>query len=706
MVYPKSNAPQEMQPWVKQIQNDVENLKGGQSRIEGNFSKQISGASSAAQSAADTASSAQSTATNTEQQQTAAKQIDSSNLFDLTPLALKDASGWETWAATRDASAYVNRRQEIPNITSWYEDGFEITALEAGYVEIRNKERYRNTGPVFPTAQVQVIRDNATWGSGQDVSIRAVAFDASSVEISGGYNSGSGAGYEPPRYLLTYGAYEPGYNNVVRDALMSRQDFVNRPAFNNPQKRFAGSVNGVDTYDNVPVATWVPSFSISFTAAGQKAQIRGLKMQQISPDAGVIGQPGVNLFDVRPIVEQNTIYWDMQDSVGGISAWYSNGFQIPTPFWNGTLRSNIIYTRKIAGVKAGQVLSMSVNLGFSTTQAGAETSGIGLAGFGYSWFTDDGTPTSVAGTGGYTDQNGVYSTSVVVPPGATSVRINLFAYVPSNYPNPQSQIWVKFRDIYFGLQVNNQGYQRQSITQDKLDPSITFGVADNSLTTAKYQDASVTNVKIAGPVDASKIGTGYPIANTTGNLPATRLTGPILNSQIGGAQVDTPQLTTNVTSKLVNTGSFRNIYNDPDLANGYQSIPNNTWTQMPLQTLTSEYTRKNTLNDGSAASISGNYIVAPKTGRYLVNIAVRFSPNSSGTARGVAAQVNTGPRQMENNMRVPGNASLPSFAIPMTCTAEVEANAGDTIRPAVTQNSGAALNVRLETFTVSYLGPA
>lgn len=154
----------------------------------------------------------------------------------------------------------------------------------------------------------------------------------------------------------------------------------------------------------------------------------------------------------------------------------------------------------------------------------------------------------------------------------------------------------------------------------------------------------------------------------------------------------------------VNVGSYRNVIVNPDVGNAWQSIPNNTWTPLNLPSGAS-YNIMNTLNDGSPATVAATGIIAPRTGRYLVNVAIRWTGNTGGTARGVAVRVNnTGPRQMEANQRQPGGGFGP-YPMPLSTTAEIMCNAGDTVQCVVVQNVGAALNGCLETYTISYLGP-
>lgn len=135
MVYPKSNAPQEMQPWVKQIQSDVQSLKGGQSRIESNVASQIAGVSSAAQSAASDASSAigQNNATQQELNQlvSSALKLPGDNLFDIAPLTNQDISGYNVTNHPLDTY-------------SWVTGGIQVTIpsdATSGYpIDIWNKD--------------------------------------------------------------------------------------------------------------------------------------------------------------------------------------------------------------------------------------------------------------------------------------------------------------------------------------------------------------------------------------------------------------------------------------------------------------------------------------------------------------------------------------------------------------------------------------
>lgn len=408
--------------------------------------------------------------------------------------------------------------------------------------------------------------------------------------------------------------------------------------------------------------------------------------------------PGDNLFDTRPIANRDITGWDVVNI--GPYSWLSDGIEITLPetATAGSGLETVVWNREViplSGTGTSQTMALYFDAFLSETVSSPPYNTVSLL---TRWLDSSGSVVT-----GYTSEYSAvetgaqFSYGAPVPPTAVSLQLGFKAVRRSGQ---STSITVRFRNPSVRFQITSEAIPNTLTLKELAGSTLSGGTNIPSTGALQFRD-SLNNI-----VYSLTSAGGMPISLTTGNLPATRLTGPILNAQIGGSQVDLAQLTNAVLAKLANIGSFRNIYNDPDLSTGYQSIPNNTWTQMPLQTLTSDYTRKNTLNDGAAATITSNYIVVPKTGRYLVNIAVRFSANSAGTARGVAAQVNTGPRQMENNMRVPGNATLPAFPIPMTCTAEVEAVAGDTIRPAVTQNSGGALNVRLETFTVSYLGPS
>ncbi len=638
----------------------------------------------------------QGTAQQVQSEQDLLKQLDPNNLFDYTPILLKDASRFFTatpnpaWVSGGTEPYYLYN-VEAPNITTWFDDGFTITAPRNNYeIDLGNPVPYRNNGQVRG-----IVSFTYAWtGTGSWPTTTAAGDPQVGIRswVYFGTNPEGWAGYDYPT------AFGPTY-----------------PA--------SGTYTSTNvTYNLTPaldtLQTWRPAIRIRLKTAGDTFTVRAIRIQA-APSTVTEGAlpgwvsagastPGTNRFDTAPIAAQNINGYDTLN-LGGYN-WFSDGIQVQTPANN--LGVDITMKDRVA-VKPGDVLVASVGLDFSETAGSTPVTSdtgpyMGNAGFGLTFYNADGSVQGASTSIGWNNTSASKQSQFTVPLGAVSVKINLYAYIPNNasyigYNDPTRRIWVRFRSPYVGVVVGTNGIADKAITKAKLADDVTFGVADDSLTTAKYQNLSVTDAKIAS-VSASKVGTGYPIGNTTGNLPATRLTGPILNSQIGGSQVDIAQLTSAVLAKLVNTGSFRNIYNDPDLSTGFQSIPNSTWTQMPFPTLTSDWTRENTLNDGSAATLSGNYLVAPKTGRYLVNIAVRFAGNSNGTARGVAAQVGNGPRNMENSLRSPFNGSLPNFPIPMTCSAEVKANAGDIIRATVTQNSGAALNCRLETFTVSYLG--
>jgi hypothetical protein len=211
-----------------------------------------------------------------------------------------------------------------------------------------------------------------------------------------------------------------------------------------------------------------------------------------------IAQPGVNKFDTAPIVEQDIAGYTTVNLTG--YSWIPNGIRLQTP--EQTAVGVNLFTLDTFSVRPGDVLSASVTLAFDDPA---------IAGFGWSFFTADGTPiSSSAATNGFED--GLLQSEYEVPAGAAALRMNLYAYVPNGYA--VTRTWVEFRNPYVGILVGSDGLAKDAVERvhigpgavgpDELGPDVVMGVADDSLTTPKYQDESVTSAKILSLV-ASKL---------------------------------------------------------------------------------------------------------------------------------------------------------------------------------------------------------
>lgn len=127
------------------------------------------------------------------------------------------------------------------------------------------------------------------------------------------------------------------------------------------------------------------------------------------------------------------------------------------------------------------------------------------------------------------------------------------------------------------------------------------------------------------------------------------------------------------------------------------SIPNSAFTAVNLSAA-DEYL------EFAGVSVNGATITIQKAGVYTLYGAVKWASNTAGNSRGIAFLISDYPavQQAENNQRANGYIAA---ALPVTTSWTGPLAAGCTIRLAVTQNSGAALNADRVELGISYIGP-
>lgn len=247
-----------------------------------------------------------------------------------------------------------------------------------------------------------------------------------------------------------------------------------------------------------------------------------------------------------------------------------------------------------------------------------------------------------------------------------------------------------------------------SVTAAKLDPSISFGVADGAVTTPKLADAAVTTVKIADTAVTDVKIAGMAATKLTGTIDQARIPAVVSGKTSYSAQ--TVEATTQFTgSKLVSSrgdeivpGYFQVDNLRSNNATTYtQTIANATWTAMnvPTAALASHVTTYNTMGIG----VSGSAVYVPKSGLYEFDVNAVFGNATGGTARSIAFSVNGSASYVwESANRQPSyvNAVLLQRAF-----AKLALNANDYVQVMFRQDSGAALGLcRIENYGVKFIG--
>jgi len=314
-------------------------------------------------------------------------------------------------------------------------------------------------------------------------------------------------------------------------------------------------------------------------------------------------------------------------------------------------------------------------------------------------FLSDGFEVTSASGGGYIQVANLLPVPVT---DSISFASNFLAEYPDGQlPQGDAGIYMSVRRVAADGATANLGYGAgNKTTNGWYDPSL------SSITRVDYGSTSTAGVPTVAVLPFIEvIFPSAPGFRVRIRQPFMRLVSGTVD--LGAATVTAGNLDADTRGRLARRGYFSMLNPTANQAE-WVSAPAGGFTELGVPT-NSSVVQTNTLNDGAAGTIIGGYITAPFTGLYDVAAIVRFNGNSSGTVRAAGFRVSpTGSASAPTQRLIVDRRATGTFppvaAVSVATGRILEANAGDRIWVACTHDATATITVKLEDFTVRYVG--